>query len=71
MQCELVDVNAAEDACLYVTENCPPESLIDYYNNHFCLFADIQWLSYVLLVRISALPIFACSRSRARSSGFL
>ncbi|KCV73103.1 hypothetical protein H696_00648 [Fonticula alba] len=50
--CAMKYISEQPDPCAFVKENCPADSVIDYYGNHFCWFGSpaLSWLSYILLI---------------------
>ena len=46
-----------DDSCAYVQSNCTQESVLQYLEFHYCTMAQIEWLSFIVLVR----ALRACS----------
>ena len=57
------------DPCGYVKEFCSSLTVINYMEMHFCTFANVEWLSYIVLVRRPS-PLAAAALLRVpRSAG--
>ena len=67
--CTLQFIRAAEDRCLFVTNNCEPGSLINFYNLYYCSMSESYFFVPIGVsgftnnnaIVVPTLPMFLCT----------